>query len=271
MKINLSIASTWNALSNSQTENICHALYCQSIAAKNNSDQKAITRINELTFFYISKQLLRYNNFFKIQRAIQEFRISAYNDISKFIFQGVELHNFKRRIRTPGFKYLYGPFFRLKNITIAEFAFVDVLYYQWRQTDNIAFLDLLCATLYRPKSDAPSTLDCRVPFNKILSEKNAETFSKISLKKKLAISYAFEGSRNYMVSIYPHVFPPKRKTKTENKKPRPAPKYTPIGELISAKIDYDPSKLSQVKKLMANEFFAIYENELKQIKSRPKK
>ena len=119
-------------------------------------------------------------------------------------------------------------------------------------------------TVYRKKSKQYNIEDARTPFSKVTVNNNSNQFKKVSLKQKLAIAFAFEGSRNYITSLYPLVFPvPKTKTKSKPNKPAA---YTPFGKLITAKIEYDPSKLETVNNLNAYNFFAVYQNELQYLK-----
>lgn len=263
MTVNLNIPTTWNALSFKQIQNICHTLHCNRIAIANTTDPHAQNEINTVAYFKICKELLRENGFFKVRIALRQLRVKAYQELSNFIFHGNNLHKFTEKLKHKR-QVFYGPQFRLKNVTIGEFSFADALFYKWSQTNEPIYLDVLCATLYRPKTKTPTLLDHRVPFTKMLAENNTEIFQKMPLIKKLAIAYAFEGSRNYLVDQHPHIFP-KRKTAT-NPTAKP-PKYVPFGKLISAKIQYDPSKLETVENMLAYKFFSVYENELIHIKT----
>ena len=263
MNIRLTIPTTWNDLSSRQVENICHALHCNKISTNNQVNNNAL-EINTITHFIISKELLRGNRFFKVRVALKQLRVKAYAEFSKFIYTNNALHRFPEYVKINGKRY-YGPAFRIKNVTIGEFSFVDALYYKWSTTNEVIYLDVLCSALYRRKAKRQNPTDIREPFNKMLAETNTELFQKLSLKKKLAIAYAFEGSRNYLVNMHPNIFP-KRKTNPEAKTTKP-PKYVPFGKLISAKIQYDPSKIEAVENILAYKFFSIYENELIHIKT----
>lgn len=266
--LHLNIPQAWNDLSPIQTKNICYTHYCNIQGIKNKPTEK--DAINTATFFIIAKELLRSNGFFKTRTALKELRVKAYTTLVEFIFKSVDLHRFPKTVTIKNnllerFK-LYGPHFRLKNISIGEFSFADALYYRWKQTNDQVYLNLLCATLYRYKINYNKTTKelTRQPFNKVQAEINTGLFIKLPFKTKLAIAYAFEGTRNYIVNLHPLVFP-KLPQSSETKKLKPQ-KYVPFGELISSKIQYDPSKLATVEDMNVYKFFALYQNELKEIK-----
>lgn len=266
MRLNIKLATSWNDLSRKQLENISLHIHHNYLRVKDLEDGSKHLEANTKLYYRIVKELLKVNGPLKTYYAIKRIPIREYANYCKFIFNSNNRTKFIPYYIISGKRY-YAPHFRLKNCTIGEFAFADSVYYQWKETNNEVLLSLLCSILYRPKSEIPTDIDVRKPFSKILAEKNADQWQKVSLKKRLAIATIFEGCRNYIVSIYPNIFPKsKSKVKTNFK-----PKYVPFGELISAKIEFDPSKLEKVQNLLVNEFFSIYERELIEIKKRPRK
>ena len=267
--LHLNIPQSWNDLSVLQVKNICYTHYCNIQSIKNNPKQK--DAITTATFFIIAKELLRKNGFFKVRKALKEIRVKAYAQWVDFIFKEVNLHRFPKTItithKLINRTTLYGPHFRLKNISIAEFSFADALYYKWKTTNDLVFLNLLCATLYRYKTNYNKKTKelMRQPFNKVQAETNYTMFINVPFKTKLTIAYAFEGTRNYIVKLHPLVFP--KVVHSEDKKKKPQ-KYLPFGELLSAKIQYDPSKLEAVENMNVYKFFALYQNELKDLNKR---
>lgn len=117
---------------------------------------------------------------------------------------------------------------------------------------------------------AKNEIDIRKPFNKILVEQEVLHFKKFPIKTKLAIAYCYEGSRNYIVRQYPHVFPKADPPEEGEKIKKPVSNYTPFGKLLHFKIQFDPSKLDATQNLNVHDFFAPYENELIEMKKNRK-
>lgn len=259
--VNIHIAQNWNELTTKQIKNICYTLHCAQRSIVNLPEQKAV--IQTAAYLNCIKELLRGNSFKNLKAALKELRIEAYQPFVKFLFEDVKLHQFPDHFK---FKTtLYGPAFRLRNLTIEEFSFTDSLYFRFKLKNDVKYLNLLCSVLYRQKSIEPNPEDQRIPYSRLTAETNFADFEALPLKEKLPVLFAFEGSRNHLVSLYPNVFP---KLKPN---PNAKPKYTPFGELISAKIEYDPSKLKSANSTNAYTFFSVYENELKQIKKLKRK
>ncbi len=267
MRINITTPTTWNELSPKQLGNICVALHINHLEVKDleEGDERNLAA-NTKMYYYVAKEMIRGNNWLKRFLALKNIPVRHYIPLTKFIFAKRDRTKFIPSVKIKRTVY-HAPHFRLKNSTMGEFAFADMVYYQWMETNNEVFLSLLCASLYRPASQNPTDIDIRKPFDKLLAENHADAWQTVPMSVRLAIACTFEGCRNHIVSIYPHIFP--KSTPNKNKKWKP--RYVPFGELISAKIDYDPSKLATVQNLMVNEFFSIYERELIEISKKPKK
>lgn len=263
MTINLTIPQKWNDLSEQQAKNISYILYCTQRSIINVPKQAII--VQTAAYINCAKELLRHNRFKAIRVALKELTVEAYKPFTEFIFNQIELQVFPETFALK--KTLYAPAFRLRNLTIEEFSFADSLYFRFKTTNDVKYLNLLCSVLYRQKADNPSQTDIRTPYNRLLAEQNYSDFANLPIRDKIVVAFAYEGSRNHLVSLYPNVFP------KSNSKPNPnqKPKYTPFGELIAAKINYDPSKLPTTNKTNIYSFFSVYENELKQIKKIPRK
>ena len=266
MDINLKIPTAWNELSDKQTQNICYNLHCMHRSIANVPNQE--TQIKIITYINLAKELLRENTYKAIRIALKEIQPKAYENWLAYLFNAVALYTFPETIKAN--TVLYGPAYRLRNLTIEEFSFADAVYFRWKTTSNPKYLNLLCSTLYRKKATEENPIDKRDAFQRFLAEQNVEQFIDLPLKQKLPIAYAFEGSRNHLVSQYPNVFPKPPKSVDPKAKPTPA-KYTPFGQLISAKIGYDPSKLKETNNLNCYTFFGIYENELIHLKKQNRK
>lgn len=259
METHLNFPQKWQDLSLHQAKNICWALHCFQI----NKDQKP-PELDAAIFKILAKEMLRHNDKKNIKTALRELHPRAYIPFIQWIFKGMELQEFPKKITIKDQEF-YGPDYRLKNISMAEFSFCDALYYRYRKTQKDLYLNLLCAALYRVKKPQEDLVDPRQPFDKSLVEKFADTVANLNKKDKIHILYAYEGSRNYMVNQFPKVFPKRPSTAKSE------PIYKPFGELIAFKIKFDPSKLETVEKMNCYKFLGIYENELKQPKPKPQK
>lgn len=258
MDIKINIPTTWNELSLNQAKNISYILYCNQRATINLPDQAMATQ----TVAYINciKELLRENKFKALRIALMEITVKAYRPYVEFLFKQVNLQEFPEKFQKN--KTLYGPAFRLRNLTIEEFSFADSLYFRWKTTNQEKYLNLLCSVLYRETANLPSKTDKREAYNRLLAEQNYQYFADMPKKEKIVVSFAFEGSRNHLVSLYPNVFPKQKAQANSND----SQKYTPFGELIASKINYDQSKLEVTNRTNIYSFFSVYENELKQLK-----
>lgn len=262
MDINLTIPTNWNELSQQQAKNISYIIHCTQRSIINLPHQEFA--ISGLAYVKCAKELLRHNKYKAIRIALQELTLSAYKPFVQFLFKNVELQEFPDTYK---FKKttLHAPAVRLRNLTVEEFSFADALYFRYKTTNDVKYLDLLCSTLYRPEATAPNPTDIRTPYNRLLAETHYDNFKNLPLKEKIVVAFAFEGSRNHLVNQFPNVFP-KAKTSANPKAKPTTPKYTPIGQLISNKIDYDPSKLQIANQTNVYSFFSVYEAELIEIK-----
>lgn len=266
MEINIKIPTTWNQLSPRQLIGVAFSL-------EQYHSRPAITReypeIRQSLYFQLIGQLLKENSWWKKRIAKGQFPPAAYKEPSQFLFGECTRTVFIPKFRLNWITF-HPPGDRLKNITIEEFSLADSLFVNYRKTQDVRYLDNLCATLYR-RADG-NELDIRKPFSKILIEKEVRHFQKLSLKKKLAILYAFTGCRNIIATAHPHVFPqPKELLDIEGNpvKKEPAP-YVPFGKLIQHKINFDPSKLEPTLKLNVWAFLGNYENELAELENQKK-
>jgi hypothetical protein len=261
-EIHLNIPQSWNQLSQKQAKNISYFIHCMHRSASNNPE---LTQTYQaLTYIKCAKELLRNNTYKALRTALKELTLKAYQPFVGFLFKDVELQEFPESFKSKNI--LYGPSTRLRNVSIEEFSFADALYFRYKTLNDVKYLDLLCSTLYRPKSTKPLDTDLRTPYSRQNAERQYTYFKDLPLKEKIVVCYAFEGSRNHIVSQFPNVFP-KRESDKDTK-----PKYVPFGKLISAKINYDVAKLKEANSTNIYAFFALYENELIELKKvKPKK
>lgn len=270
MVLNINIPTQWNQLSFNQLKEITNIIeYFHSREDKIKASPSFLTRM----YFQIIKQLLRNNNFLKTWYAINKIPVGHYKDYVSFIFKDVNRTKFVERLHVKG-KWRISPASKLSNITIKEFSFIDVLYYNWKITKDQRYLDLLCAALYREedKSLSKNSIDYRVPFSNLWVEKTVEDWKNVPKKVKYSIAYTYEGCRNYTRGLYKNVFPQtKGKVDVEGKEIKPnKQEYVPFGKLIHYKVGFDPSKIKDAENILMHEFLSIWENELVEIQKRKK-
>lgn len=261
MNVQIHIPLNYDQLTEKQLRNIAFIRY-QNLGLAKELKGKALEAINKNAYYKMVRELLRGNGLFKLLVSLRTVPISEYLPHVQWVFGKIDRTKFPKQIKIKGVKY-YGPYDRMVNVTVGEFSFADALWYHWDQTNNKAYLDLLCASLYRPLNANGKK---RRPFSKLWAEKHANLFQKVPLKLKLAIALAYEGSRNHKVGLYPTVFPKPVKYMGEGQPPKP--NYTPFGKLISHKIGYDPSKLREVETMLIDKFLGVFENELKDFKTK---
>ena len=270
ININLKFPVTWNQLSEDQLQEVAFGLeyYHRQVKADKSLQMVMYIKLQ----LHLIKQLLRRNNWFKVMYAIRQIPPSEYTEYTRFLINGNNRTKFPSSFKIKKIEF-NGPAERLKNINIAEFSLADSLFYNWKKTANDQYLNLLCATLYRPSSD--NDLDRRQPFNKIRVENQLPKITRLNQKKKLAIAYAYEGSRNHIVKTFTNIFPPPPVVNPEfieesSSQQNDEEAYVPFGKLINHKIGFDPSKLETTKSLNVYDFLGTYDNELAELKNRKK-
>ncbi|MBC7615344.1 MAG: hypothetical protein H7202_04695 [Pedobacter sp.] len=92
----------------------------------------------------------------------------------------------------------YGPANRLSNLTINEYRLTDLYYQLYISTNDPNFLNLLIATLYRPKRKKASHNDLREDYQEIIAVKRAKLFKWLPGSLKYAILFNYEGCRFYI-------------------------------------------------------------------------
>ena len=260
MSIRLTIPTSWNQLTPVQLGNVAFQLHCYQQIIKDTPETVNLTSAK--LYLEVAKELLRGNGWRAVQKALKEIRPMAFISWSKFIYQRVDRTKYIPFVKVGGVKY-YPPAQRLRNITIGEFAFVDAVWYQWRETQKPIWLNVFCAALYREQAEEPNELDNRRPFVKQSVDARADIFSKLSLKQKLAIDYTYEGCRNHIADTYPLIFP--KPVEREDGTPPKKQKYTSFGKIVMEKLNGDPSKLETTNNVLANDFLNIMTLDIQRI------
>lgn len=259
MSTQISIPENWNQLSDKQLENIAYQFFCFRSQIKDNAESIEENAIK--LHLQLCKELLRCNAWKKIKIALREIHPKKFKKFTSFLYDSIDRTKFIASIKI-GDTTFYGPDQRLRNSTIAEFAFADVCFYKYKQTNNIIWLNVLCASLYREANTTPTDIDVRKPFVKEAVDKRADVFESFSLPTKLAIAYTYEGCRNHIQKTFPIIFPPSQsaeETTTQQK-------YVSFGEIIIDKIQGDPSKLKETNNVMLYTFLSIVQTDINNLR-----
>ena len=261
MNIKLDLPTTWNELSPVQLSNIAYQLHCHQLIVKD--DAQAEMEASAKLYLQVAKEVMRGNPWRTVKVVLKQMRPKAFQPFTKFIYKRVERTKFLDKIKIKGVVY-YPPAQRLRNITVAEFAYVDAAWYNWRSTGNQIWLNVLCAALYREASAQFNELDNRRPFIKQAVDARADIFSALPLKTQLAIDFTYEGCRNHIADVNPVIFP--KPVEEDNAPKRKKRKYVSFGKIIVDKLHGDPSKFNETNNVLVYDFLNILTSEINRIK-----
>lgn len=104
------------------------------------------------------------------------------------------------------FTRYYGPANRLSNITVIEYRRTEMYYQLYHRTGDIRFLNLLCATLFRPKGKGRVDEDVRNPVLEMGVNRRARLFKWLHPNLRHSILLFYEGCRNYIHSNHRTIF-----------------------------------------------------------------
>ena len=96
-------------------------------------------------------------------------------------------------------KTLYGPTDELRNIVFKEFIPLDFMYLMYVKTQEVNYLNKLCAILYRLKNQ--EFMDDES------IEQRAELMNHLAISKRLAIFEFVHGCRQSFINKYEYLFP----------------------------------------------------------------
>lgn len=127
--------------------------------------------------------------------------------LTEFLLQDNQL----TRNVIPEYRGLYGPGDDFSNLVVAEFVFAEQYYSIYKDDKEVAALDMLIATLYRPgklfyNKSLNKDGDIRRPFNDFVIPYYQKKVSKWPLDVKLAILHWYDGCRSKLVADNPNVF-----------------------------------------------------------------
>ena len=203
MTININIPNSWNDLNVWQLKKI--AGYSHSNLSGVLFDYKMFLVLLDIRWWHFIKK-------WKALKTIKNVSFSNLKEHYSWLHSSLSLTSFIPTIKAKS-KTLHAPAERINNLTVDEFAHADDLYLGWFNTKDFEYLQYLTAVLYRELDKNAK----RVPFDKTELEARAKQLSKLDKQTLLAISLSYQGSRSYMISQFPIVFPkPKGKTKLPN-------------------------------------------------------
>jgi hypothetical protein len=214
MRLNFDIPTSWNELTNWQLKRIASIFF-------SDKDTKKVTF---LLVVYLFMPRLSLWNILKLFFLFMQVPYSALKEYTKFLYEENDLTRFPKKLRSR-FSYLHGPADRLSNVTIEEYAYADLFYYNWAKTKSTTDLDRLVSVLYRPKANETEELtDLRQAFDKDKLRFHAKSVERLSTLTKITIMMAFQGCRDNIIKRYTNVY----------KKGKSKSGYAPFTKIIAS-------------------------------------
>lgn len=184
----------------------------------------------------------------KLRIALRTCPLSDLHKSYEYIFKDNNRTIFPDNIKIGKTRY-FPPQNKVANLTADEFAIVDDLHIKWRETKNIEYLQYMAAVLYAESKN-------RKTFDKNELHELAKPFSKLSVKKLLAIELAYFGCKNNLVKRFPKAFPKQKPGEAKPKK-----KYG-FSKVILTMAKGDLSKVDLIKKVNIYTFLEQFEEDL---------
>ena len=198
-------------------------------------------------------------NIFKLFALFIQVPYSDLKEYASFLYSENNLTRFPKKLKSR-LSCLYGPSDRLSNLTIDEYAYADLFYYNWAKTKSDDNLNRLVAVLYRPKGDI-SKIDKRTAFNKDELKLHAKQVERLPKIAKIIIMMAFQGSRDNIINRHKYVF----------KKGSSKGTYAPFTKIIAsmARSENQPfGDFYKTKDANLYDFMDMLNDELKEQKQR---
>lgn len=243
--IKITLPKSWNELTNRQLERL--ALFFSTTQPSAKFDIAVLFILLDIKWWqYIQKAKVRivlWNVPMSEIRKNYNF-IYTKNDRTSFLpFLKIKSYNLKPTI-------FFAPQDRIANLTCDEFAVADDLHIKWRETKEVEYLHYLAAVLYTNTKKRPD-------FDKNELHEKAKRFSRVPIKKLLAIEITYFGCKNNIVKRFPKAFPKANPeaSGTKNKK------YG-FGKVILSMAKGDLSKLETIKKVNIFAFLEQFEDDL---------
>ena len=242
MTINLKIPESWNDLNAWQLKKI--AAYSHSNLSGDIFDYKVFLVLLNIRWWQFRKK-------WKAQKTIRNAGFSSLKEHYTWLQSDLNLTTFIPKIKVKSINW-HAPSDRINNLTIDEFSHAEDLYLGWFNSKDIEYLQYLAAVLYREK-DAKKK---RIIFDKTELNSRAKSLANLHPQTLLAILLSYQGSRAYVFSQFPTVFPkPKGKSKP--------PKTSGFGKLV---LHFSGGKFgthNETKTTNLYTFLSEFENQLK--------
>ncbi|PXX96915.1 hypothetical protein DF185_19945 [Marinifilum breve] len=139
--------------------------------------------------------------------------LNAVIKLSDFIKNDLIIeNNLMPKVKVKSKKY-YGPGDKFRNMTFAEFIFVDSYFLAYQANKDENTLNKMIAAMYRPqrKGYKPHSSayggDRREVFNEHILSYRAEEIGKMDLDYRMAIFWNYIGIRRWLCTQYPNVLP----------------------------------------------------------------
>lgn len=149
------------------------------------------------------------------------------NESLRNIIYNYKLHNFLFKDAytpeinpVPKIDKFYGPI-NAEVLVPFEFALVDNKYMKYKETQDIKFLNVLLAHLYRPADkdyDPEKSADIRMEFKDHSWVRRIDAISGAPHGRKLLVLYWYENWRNNLLKFFPHLFTKENQQKAKGDK-----------------------------------------------------
>jgi hypothetical protein len=237
--IKINIPNSWDEMSQTQFE---------KIAFHFNTSETNVKFYIKLFFLLTNAKFWQFSKKAKMRIVLRTLPLSDLHKSYDFIFKDNNRTIFPDKIKIGKTKY-FPPQNRISNLTADEFAIVDDLHIKWRETKNVEYLQYMAAVLYYASGK-------RGMFDKNELHDKAKPFSKLPIKKLLAIELAYFGCKNNLVKRFPKAFP-----KQQPGVAKPKKKYG-FSKVILSMAKGDLSKLDLIKKVNIYTFLEQFEEDL---------
>ena len=220
----------------------------EKIAFHFNTSETNVKFYIKLFFLLTNAKFWQFSKKAKMRIVLRTLPLSDLHKTYDFIFKDNNRTIFPDNIKIGKIKY-FPPQNRISNLTADEFAIVDDLHIKWRETKKVEYLQYMAAVLYYASGK-------RGLFDKNELHDKAKPFSKLPIKKLLAIELAYFGCKNNLVKRFPKAFPKQKPGEAKPKK-----KYG-FSKVILSMAKGDLSKLDLIKKVNIYTFLEQFEEDL---------
>ncbi len=192
MQIDLRIPSKWDELTDWQLKKIA------------NMFGKKGPAFNFMTWLYLNQvKWYQFKKAYQLKVVMNNVPLTELSNHFKWVFDNVD------RTIFPKHKKYIAPMDRLVNLTIEEFAVADDLNNMYIIKNDIAYLKLLVAVLYRTKGEV---------YDHLQLENNLSRFKKEDKEFLLAVHICFNGCKKGIIEKYKNVYPQIKVQQRSNKK-----------------------------------------------------